>query len=218
MMNRISVILSLCGQASSYLLELAVNTVVLCCLCHKQGLFSERIENFDFLTDLYDSSVLSKGQQCTKSILLHASLHKAITTYAPRKYEKKTVGNLLLIVHRHSLADLAPIFSPSYLLLFVECTLFVISYRTNTILSSIKEKFEIIGIKSSFHSQLNNIGYSFFCSSQSVANFSGSITANWVFSVSAVHTAVQIQGYYYSNTNVPQRVLSKVIVQCSVLC
>lgn len=61
-MNRISIILSLRGQASSYLLELAVNTVVLCCLCHKQGLFSGRIENFDFLTDLYDSSVLSKGQ------------------------------------------------------------------------------------------------------------------------------------------------------------
>ena len=68
------------------------------------------------------------------------------TKQSPRTHRentrKKTVGNLLLIVHRHSLADLAPIFSPSYLLLFVECTLFVISYRTNTFLSSIKKRLK----------------------------------------------------------------------------
>ena len=68
------------------------------------------------------------------------------TKQSPRTHRentrKKTVGNLLLIVHRHSLADLAPIFFPSYLLLFVECTLFVISYRTNTFLSSIKKRLK----------------------------------------------------------------------------
>ena len=129
------------------------------------------------------------------------------TKQSPRTHRentrKKQLATYFLLCTGIHLQIWHPFSLPPIHLLFVECTLFVISYRTNTILSSIKEKFEIIGIKSSFHSQLNNIGYSFFCSSQSVANFSGSITANWVFSVSAVHTAVQIQGYYYSNTNVP---------------
>ena len=55
----------------------------------------------------------------------------------------------------------------------------IVSYKHYFVFN--KKRRIKIGIKSSFHSQLNNIGYSFFCSSQSVAKFSGSITANWFF-------------------------------------